>query len=92
MTIKKYLAAGALIASAVLGTAPAQAQYYYGNGSYNYRVTPQYGGGFRLRDSYGNSSTYTPQYGGGYRYRNSWGGGGSITPQYGGGYRVRGYY
>lgn len=88
MNLKKYLVAASFAAGTAFFSVPAEAQYY----NYNYRVTPQYGGGYQVRDNYGNYSNYTPQYGGGYRYRNSSGGYGSITPQYGGGYRVRGYY
>ena len=50
-----------------------------------YRVTPRYGGGYRINGSNGYSGNYTPRYGGGGIYRDSNGGGYRYSPRYGGG-------
>ena len=50
-----------------------------------YRVTPRYGGGYKVRGSNGYSGTYRPRYGGGGTYRDSNGGGYRYKPRYGGG-------
>jgi len=75
MKLFNAIAAAAIASTAFFAsTTPASAQYY-GNRIYTYQQRPN---GFRVRDNYGNSSTFTNRGGGGYNFRNSSGGYGSI--------------
>ena len=75
MKLFNSIAAAAIAGTAIFAsTTPAFAQYY-GRSTYTIQQRPN---GFRVRDSYGNSSTFTNRGGGGYNFRNSSGGYGSI--------------
>ena len=75
MKLFTAIAAAAIASTAFFAsTTPTSAQYY-GRSTYTIQ---QRTNGFRVRDSYGNSSTFTNRGGGGYNLRNPSGGYGSI--------------